>query len=310
MTKTHARTSTTTTFKLFARQKQLLQLLDALGGSAGKLDFQNLLFLYCQDLSAGAPYDFVPYEFGPFSFTSDADRRKLVERGLLVDDEHSWQLTNEARCMLGGTGDLQLTAFARRYRSLRGKELVASISRRFPFFAMRSDLAGRMHQDDCEALPRLPSTRTGGRGRALQTIGYQGHTLESYLNLLLEGGITVLCDVRHNPISRKYGFSKSTLARSCEGVGLRYQHLPELGIASDQRRGLATQADYAALFAEYEKSWLPTQSDALENIRDFIASGERVALTCFEHLPVHCHRRCVAEALETRFGKDFAPTHL
>ncbi|WP_441288588.1 hypothetical protein ACSRUE_42725 [Sorangium sp. KYC3313] len=45
MTTAHARTSTKTTPMLFARQRQLLQLLDAVGGSAGKLDFQKLLFL-------------------------------------------------------------------------------------------------------------------------------------------------------------------------------------------------------------------------------------------------------------------------
>jgi len=87
MTAAHARTSTKTTPMLVTRQRQLLQLLDVLGGSAGKLDFQTLLFLDCQKLSAGAPYDFVPYKCGPFSFTSYADRRKLVERGLGAADD-------------------------------------------------------------------------------------------------------------------------------------------------------------------------------------------------------------------------------
>jgi len=50
---------------VFERQRKLLQLLDALGGSAGNLDFQKLLFLYCQELSSGAPYDFVPYKSEP-----------------------------------------------------------------------------------------------------------------------------------------------------------------------------------------------------------------------------------------------------
>jgi len=85
--------------------------------------------------------------------------------------------------------------------------------------------------------------------------------------------------------------------------------LPELGIASDQRKGLDTQADYDALFAEYERSWLPKQTDTLTKISNWIADGERFALTCFEQLPHQCHRHCVADALETRFGKTFAATH-
>src|SRR5262245_25948858 len=120
----HARASSKTPV-LFSRQRQLLQLLGALGGSAGKLDFQKLLFLYCQELSSGAPYDFVPYKFGAFSFTSYADRRKLIERGLLVDDEHSWKLSVEGQRLVGRTDDMQFSAFAKRYRGLRGDDLVA-----------------------------------------------------------------------------------------------------------------------------------------------------------------------------------------
>lgn len=295
---------------LFSRQRQLLQLLDALGGSAGKLDFQKLLFLYCQESSSGAPYDFVPYKFGAFSFTCYADRRKLIERGLLVDDENSWKLTKEGRRIIGRTADTQLTEFAKRYRTLRGDKLVADTYRRFPFFATRSEIAERVLKGDLDALARVASARASASGRALQTIGYEGHTLESFLNLLLRSGITVLCDVRRNPISRKYGFSKTTLARGCEGVGIRYEHLPELGIASDKRRSLDTQADYDALFAEYERNSLPNHTDALRKIGTWITDGDRVALTCFEHLAHQCHRHCVAEALESRFGEDFSATHL
>jgi hypothetical protein len=305
-----ARATAKTTPMLYARQRQLLQLLDALGGSAGKLDFQKLLFLYCQEPQSSAPYDFVPYKFGAFSFTSYADRRKLVERGLLVDDDNGWQLTDEGRQVIGHTGDMLLAAFAKRYRSLRGDALVAETYRRFPFFATRSEIADRVLKGDTDALARIAATRASASGHAVQTIGYEGHTLESYLNLLLKGGIAVLCDVRRNALSRKYGFSKNSLARGCEGVGIRYEHLPELGIASEQRQSLDTQADYDALFAQYERSWLPKQADALKTIRGWVDGGERVALTCFEHLPHHCHRHCVAEALEARFGKNFTATHL
>ena len=51
----------------------------------------------------------------------------------------------------------------------------------------------------------------------------------SYLNLLLTNSVTLLCDVRRNALSRRYGFSKSTRSKACEGVGIRYEHLPELG---------------------------------------------------------------------------------
>ena len=55
--------------------------------------------------------------------------------------------------------------------------------------------------------------------------------MEAYLNLLSVDGVTVLCDVRRNPLSRKYGCSKRALESGCTAVGIRYAHLPQLGIA-------------------------------------------------------------------------------
>jgi uncharacterized protein (DUF488 family) len=82
------------------------------------------------------------------------------------------------------------------------------------------------------------------------------------------------------------GFFKGTLGKACEGVGIRCEHVPELGIASEQRQSLETQADYDALFAQYERESLPLQGSALAKIRDWVRSGERVALTLRRRGPV------------------------
>ena len=58
---------------LFDRQKRVLALVDALGGEVGNLDFQKLLFLYCREVEETPSYEFVPYKFGGFSFTSYVD---------------------------------------------------------------------------------------------------------------------------------------------------------------------------------------------------------------------------------------------
>jgi uncharacterized protein (DUF488 family) len=262
----NARTSQGATPRLLARQRQLLLLLDTLGGAAGNLDFQKLLFLYCQEPDSGRPYDFVPYKFGACSFTSYADRRKLIACGFLAEDEYQWQLTEEGRHAIGRTLDLQLTAFARRYRHMRGAALVAETYRKFPYYATRSAIAKRILHDDTPALERIAAMRSAAKPVAVSTIGYEGRTLESYLNALLHAGVTLLCDVRRNPISRKYGFAKGTLAKGCEGVGIRYEHLPELGIASEQRQHLETHADYDVLFATYTRQSLPKQTVALATI--------------------------------------------
>ena len=297
---------------LFDRQKRLLALLDVLGGRVGKLDFQKLLFQYCQEAGESAAYEFVPYKFGAFSFTSYADRRKLMERGLLEDDEQNWELTPAGREAVKCTNAVaaQLASFGKKHGKLRGDALVVDTYRQFPYYATRSEIADRLLAGDLAALRRIAAARPARGPAGLTTIGYEGRSLENYLNALLRSGVTLLCDVRRNPLSRKYGFSKGTLSKGCEGVGIRYEHLPELGIASDKRQHLQEQADYDLLFKEYEKHALPAQTPALERIRGWVKEGERVALTCYERAPSQCHRHCVAQAMERRFGVAFAAKHL
>ena len=291
--------------RLYGRQRLLLGLLDAIGGDASNTDFQKLLFLYCKEHSAHTAtethkglYDFVPYRYGAFSFTSYADRRRLVDWGLLADDDQKWVLTEDGSKIARESENNSIRAFANRYRNLRGNALVANTYRRYPYYAIRSEIAEQVLQEDRPTLERIESTRPKATPSRLFTIGYEGRTLESYLNLLIREGATLLCDVRRNAISRKYGFSKTTLERACSGVGIRYGHLPELGIESQRRRGLKTEADFKTLFKTYEQTILPDQGDALERIRAWMRADESVALTCFELEAGLCHRHYVANALE------------
>jgi uncharacterized protein (DUF488 family) len=297
---------------LLKRQVALLALVRVLGGRRSRLDFQKLLFLYCQEKDEEAPYDFVPHRFGAFSFSSYADRRRLIDRGLLAADDQDWVLTEAGRQAVPDDAPYleSMGDFARRWNGVSGDALVAETYRRFPYFATRSEIASRVLVHEQDELARIDEARPPIGPAGLVTIGYEGRSLEAYLNLLSMDGVTVLCDVRRNPLSRKYGFSKRALESGCTAVGIRYAHLPQLGIASDQRRNLRTRADYDALFLGYERDYLPHQGEALATIRDWIAAGERVALTCYELHPEQCHRHCVAEALQERCGAELRVRHL
>lgn len=296
---------------LFERQRLLLALLDSMGEPLQSTDFQKLLFLYTREWEQEPSYDFVPYQFGGFSFTSYADKRKLIATGLLVDDVNCWELTAEGRQAVQGERALRerLGRFCLRDGALRGDALIREVYLRHPYYATRSKIAPRVLKT-AEERAKVEAARPVKKEPGVVTIGYEGKTLERYLNQLLQDSVTLLCDVRRNPLSRKYGFSKSTLKNACENVGIRYEHLPQLGIDSEDRRNLETQADYDALFADYERKSLPKQTDALEIIRQWVAEGERVALTCYEALPCQCHRHCVAEALEGKDGTRLQVAHL
>ena len=286
-------------------------MLDALRDPVGNTDFQKLLFLYTRECEASPSYEFVPYKFGAFSFTSYADKRKLTSEGLLVNDEHNWVLTPAGKQTARKRAVMPLVVgrFCIDRAKLRGNALIAEQYRKHPYYATRSEIVEKLRLEP-EALKRIATAQPKKAQSGLMTIGYEGKSLERYLNQLLQSGVTLLCDVRRNPLSRKYGFSKGTLSNACDGVGIRYEHLPELGIASEERQELVTQADYDALFKTYERESLSKQGAALECIRQWIESGERVALTCYESLPCQCHRHCVAEAMEKLSKRRLFVSHL
>ena len=293
------------------RQKLILQLLQALGGDVANTDFQKLLFLFTREFQYTPVYDFVPYKYGGFSFTSYADKRRLSERGLLEDDDCNWRITASGQHQARPDRPMAvaLHRFCRMYGALRGNALLASVYRRYPYYATRSEIVHKV-LPDADSRRRITQATPVGRAAGLLTIGYEGKTLESFLNQLLLEGVTVLCDVRRNAISRKYGFSKSTLANACQNVGIRYEHLPELGIPSRERQELRTQADYDALFAAYERKHLPTQTAALEKLGEWIRDDQRLALACFELRAQQCHRHCIAKVVTERLGEKFPLLHL
>ncbi|MDH4099504.1 MAG: DUF488 domain-containing protein [Nitrospirota bacterium] len=297
---------------LFGRQKLLLSLLDAIGGAVGNLDYQKLLLLYTREFEQEPSFDFVPYRYGAFSFTSYADKRSLMRKGLLVNDDGAWQLTSAGKTEATKAWDYhqQVKRFCHYYGQLRGNALVEFTYKKYPYFAICSEIINQVLTDNAD-YERVEAARPARRPPGLATIGYEGKSLESYLNLLLKDGVSLLCDVRRNPISRKYGFSKNTLQHACEGLGIRYVHMPELGIASEDRQHLETKADYTALFIIYKRDELSKQGASIRKIARWVAEGsQRVALTCYELQPEQCHRHCVAEAVYARLGKDYDIDHL
>ena len=116
---------------------------------------------------------------------------------------------------------------------------------------------------DDEELAAIENERSKDSAERLFTIGYEGISLDAYLNRLVRNNVQALCDVRRNPLSRKHGFSKATLRDKVGGLGIRYVHVPELGSDSSERRSLATRQDYARLFARYEQTTLRQASGAL-----------------------------------------------
>ena len=131
------------------------------------------------------------------------------------------------------------------------------------------------------------------------TIGYEGKDIDAFLNELIQNNIQVLVDVRRNPFSLKFAFTKIKLQEYLEKRGIEYVHLGELGIEGEKRKGLETKEDYDALFREYEQELLPANQESLEKVINF-GKTKRIALLCFEAHAQDCHRGIIAKSLKAR----------
>jgi uncharacterized protein (DUF488 family) len=148
------------------------------------------------------------------------------------------------------------------------------------------------------------------RTSCLFSIGYEGLSIDAYLNVLLSNNVAALIDVRKNPISMKYGFSKTKLADYTTKARIVYFHIPELGIPSSLRQDLSSPTAYRKLFDYYFSQILPDQMEAIEKLKMILHDHGRVALTCFEANHQFCHRHKIIEYLENDPYYHTPVTHL
>ncbi len=122
-------------------------------------------------------------------------------------------------------------------------------------------------------------------------------TMIKYNQVAMEGNCWVKMDNEKYLLSMKYGFSKSQLQKACVGVGIKYVHIPDLGIDSNKRQELNSQADYDKLFASYRSDILPQTMDLPKKLLSLLIEEKRIALTCFEANICQCHRKHLADAI-------------
>lgn len=298
---------------LYYRRKLLLAVLEVFGKKITSKALQKYLFLVtrCQEVKS---FDFSPFKYGCFSFQAEQDLQALTTLGYItkitIDGSSGYSL-NESTSILSELDmfDRQsLFSIRNEFAHYTQDELIRYVYLKAPFYAINSIIADRLLSP--EELEKVAAQRRHIEEHRLFTIGYEGISLESYINQLILKDIKVLCDVRKNAYSRKFGFSKAQLQKACNGVGIKYVHIPELGIESEKRQELKTQADYNLLFDEYEKTSLKDNWNYLNIIVELLNTEGRVALTCFEKSPLMCHRSRVAKALLSLPTVDIPLTNL
>ncbi len=127
------------------------------------------------------------------------------------------------------------------------------------------------------------------------TIGYEATTMAAFLSTLTAAGVEQVIDVRALPLSRRPGFSKTSLAASLAAAGIAYVHLKALGTPK-AGRDAAKKGDVATLEAVYAGQLELPEAQAQAARMLELAAERPSALLCYERDPRHCHRTLLLEA--------------
>ena len=279
---------------MYYRRKLLLALLEVFDGNLNNTDCEKLLFNFCNDAGKNH-YDFFPYRFGPFSFLSYYDKRRLTDLGLLKQTQ-DFQLNTTHSYLNELTPDDKRALLALKMSGLRGNSLVKKTYLEYPQFTIRSEILGRLF--DPEEIKKLQKTWNPDNTPIIFTVGYEGLTIDAFLNKLIANNIMTVVDVRNNPQSMKYGFSKKSFSEYIAKAGMNYVHIPTLGIPSAMRKGLGESVTHERLFQTYETDLLPKQEGSKVQLLDLISKYPRIALVCFEADHHFCHRHTLVEYLQ------------
>jgi len=293
---------------ILRRQRIVLSILDEAGRPLERTLLVKLAFLLRFETSVREEatfYDFVPYKYGPFSFALYRELRLMEQRGYVISApaavaisdqgrRHAWRASVRAEDpVLQGVRHI-VASYGRHPVGL----LLQHVYERYPWYASRSELAG---------VPQARSRRGADAAVAVYTVGYEGSSIDAFLERLLRAGITAIIDVRANAVSRKYGFAGRTLAGIAQKLDVHYAHVPALGVDSRSRRNLSGEEDRRLLLDEYQQQVLPKRAPEIRRVASSLEQRPS-ALLCMERDPRRCHRSRLASVLAERTGLPI--THL
>lgn len=279
---------------MLTRQKILLLMLKHAGRPVRRVELMKWCFLlrHESETEGGSSfYDFVPYKLGPFSFALYQEIEKLQSMSyVLSQGDQAWKLNTELSDVVAGVSqavEREVRTVVKSFGRLTNDDLLDYVYQRYPAFTVNSER---------QKLAPRPKAEV-----AVYTAGYEGLSIDGFLNLLISSGIERLIDVRSNPTARRYGFHKSTLNRLSNRLEIEYRHFAELGIQSEVRQLFPADCDRGMMFDEYEVVTLTRESAAVRDVAKLVSERPSV-LVCMEAEPSCCHRSRLANPVSELTG--------
>lgn len=124
---------------MFYRRKIILALFQLFDGQLEKIRLQKLLFLFSQRQQK-AEYDFIPYKYGCYSYSANADLTTMVKKGILTETESSFA-SNEGSDFFNTLKEpdkKSLLEVKNLYGKMNSTALMKHTYINYPFFAINS----------------------------------------------------------------------------------------------------------------------------------------------------------------------------
>lgn len=141
--------------RMTARQSSIIRFLDRLQGHASKLHHVKLAFVVTAALPRSAIYEFVPYKYGPYSFTLHYDLAQMARDGWIETTGTEVRLLgfrNEAPRELTFGFAAEVDRILDKYVAVPVASLVADVYRRYPWYTANSN-------DPSRRAVKLPKAR-------------------------------------------------------------------------------------------------------------------------------------------------------
>jgi hypothetical protein len=268
--------------KLNHRITVLISLIQELQNHISDQTIHKLLFIYCYKYACNNAYDFISVDNNPYCITIHEDKKLLVNKQIL-QDLSNWLPAPDT------------------YRFAKNLDMLEKLTLQ----KLKNDIEKGLITDEMINQNYSNYFKTldiESDKKIFYTIGYEGLNLEQYLNQLLKHKVHCLCDVRRNPYSQKFGFTKAELISALAMVGIVYIHIPDLGISSALRQSLKSDSDYYNLLKHYEVDILAHQGSNIELLQNLLDKYKRIAITCFEAKISHCHRSKIAKLMREEYA--------
>lgn len=260
------------------KQKILLSILNE-AREITRLKLFKISFLLSKEANF---YNFVPYKFGPYSFEMERDLNLLLKNNLIKYNQNNLVVLQNP-----WIEHVNIPKKILNFINFSEKELLNYVDKNFRYYTMNS----KFTKSDDKHFHNTTKI-------AIYTIGYEGITIDEFINILIKSGIKTLIDVRNKPFSYKYGFNITWLKKYLPEFDIEYISIPELGIREELRKKYPKNK----LWKIYKNN-ISKKHDILNKVVQIINHSPSM-LMCFEKKPMDCHRFQLAKILRKKTGLE------